>query len=56
MRTKIKRVPQSGLVVKDAFCEFVGYQTARGMADSTMKTYHNHFHIIAKYFDIKVCL
>lgn len=53
MHRKIKRIPQTTLSMKGAFDEFVVAQTAKGLAEPTIKNYHAHFHSISKHIDIE---
>ena len=40
------------LTVSDYFNMFVTAQTAKGVSDATLRTYHNHFAAVSKHLDV----
>ena len=49
-RIKMKR-PAEAITLESAFKEFVIAQSAKGVAEKTLKTYHSHFHAAGKHID-----
>ena len=41
----------ANLSIKEAFKDFVVAQTAKGVSDKTVETYHAHFRSIGKHLD-----
>lgn len=50
-KIKMKK-PNEAITLESAFKEFVIAQTAKGVAEKTLKTYHSHFHAAGKHIDI----
>ncbi len=44
----------SSAAIEDVFPRFVASQTAKGVSDKTIETYHSHFHCIAKHIDLSL--
>ena len=42
----------SSSTIEEVFPRFVTSQTAKGVSDSTIKTYYGHFHCIGKHLDL----
>ena len=51
-KIKMKR-PAEAITLESAFKEFVIAQSAKGVAEKTLKTYHSHFHAAGKHIDIE---
>ena len=49
-RIKMKR-PAEAITLESAFKEFVVAQSAKGVAEKTLKTYHSHFNAAGKHID-----
>ena len=53
MARKITMNGQSRKSVAEVFNDFVVSQTARGLSDITIATYHHHLHSISNHLDIQ---
>ena len=53
MARKIKFIEQHEKTVEEVFEDFVIAQTAEGLAEVTLRNYHNHLHSMSKHLDIQ---
>ena len=53
MASKIKLKNRKIQTIEEVFALFVISRTADGVSETTLKTYHNHFHTISLYLDVQ---
>ena len=53
MASKIKLKNRKNQTIEEVFALFVIPRTADGVSETTLKTYHNHFHTISLYLDVQ---
>ena len=53
MASKIKLKNRKNQTIEEVFALFVISRTADGVSETTLKTYHNHFHTISLYLDVQ---
>ena len=53
MASKIKLKNRKSQTIEEVFALFVISRTADGVSETTLKTYHNHFHTISLYLDVQ---
>ena len=52
MSRKITMLNSSSKTYAEVFSSFITAQAAKGVADITIRNYHNNLHNISKFFDI----
>ena len=52
MAKRITMNPRNSETYAEVFARFITARTAAGVADITIRNYHNNLHTIAKYFDV----
>ena len=56
MASKIKLKNRKSQTIEEVFALFVISRTVNGVSETTLKTYHNHFHTISLYLDVQTPL
>lgn len=54
MARKIKMKNSENQTIQEVFERFVTSRTADGVSDTTLKTYHHHFHTISLHMDVQM--
>lgn len=54
MVQKIKMKNRKNQTIQEVFERFVTSRTADGVSETTLRTYHNHFHTISLHMDVQI--